>query len=180
MGTRGLTIVKLDGEARIAQYGQWDHYPSGQGITALEFCREHLTNDAGSLQFKSAVKAARFITDDEYNDLWKEVGVDLEACDGWVNLEDSGRFKEKYPHLTRDIGAGILQMVYDGATDLRDSHEFAEDGLFCEGIYVVDLDERKLQVYYMDCSYPQRPSAEFDFDKLPDDDMFLEICEGGE
>ena len=35
MGTRGLTMVVSKGKTRVAQYGQWDHYPSGQGRTAF-------------------------------------------------------------------------------------------------------------------------------------------------
>ena len=34
MGTRHMIGVVKDGIPRIAQYGQWDGYPSGQGVTA--------------------------------------------------------------------------------------------------------------------------------------------------
>lgn len=37
MGTRNLTAVYLDGQYKVAQYGQWDGYPEGQGITVLTF-----------------------------------------------------------------------------------------------------------------------------------------------
>ena len=30
MGTRHLIAVQLDGEYKIAQYGQWDGYPEGK------------------------------------------------------------------------------------------------------------------------------------------------------
>lgn len=41
MGTRGLTMVICDGETKVAQYGQWDHYPEGNGITCLEFTKRY-------------------------------------------------------------------------------------------------------------------------------------------
>lgn len=43
MGTRNLTAVYLDGQYKVAQYGQWDGYPEGQGITALT--RERMDHD---------------------------------------------------------------------------------------------------------------------------------------
>lgn len=39
MGTRNLTMVMVDGVYKVAQYGQWDGYPSGQGITVFIFSR---------------------------------------------------------------------------------------------------------------------------------------------
>jgi hypothetical protein len=40
MGTRNATIVIKDNKTKVAQYGQWDGYPSGQGVTALNFLRQ--------------------------------------------------------------------------------------------------------------------------------------------
>jgi len=37
MGTRNLTVVIYKGKPCIAQYGQWDGYPQGQGYTILDF-----------------------------------------------------------------------------------------------------------------------------------------------
>ena len=37
MGTRNLTTVIKNSETKVAQYGQWDGYPGGQGLTALKF-----------------------------------------------------------------------------------------------------------------------------------------------
>ena len=36
MGTRNLTAVYLDGQYKVAQYGQWDGYPEGQGIASAQ------------------------------------------------------------------------------------------------------------------------------------------------
>ena len=37
MGTRHLIEVKSGGELKVAQYGQWDGYPTGQGIGIANF-----------------------------------------------------------------------------------------------------------------------------------------------
>jgi hypothetical protein len=42
MGTRNLTkVIDKNGELVVAQYGQWDGYPSGQGVNMLSFISEH-------------------------------------------------------------------------------------------------------------------------------------------
>ena len=37
MGTRNLITVTLNKKKVVAQYGQWDGYPEGQGKTVHEF-----------------------------------------------------------------------------------------------------------------------------------------------
>jgi len=32
MGTRHLICAKINNEYKLSQYGQWDGYPSGQGV----------------------------------------------------------------------------------------------------------------------------------------------------
>lgn len=70
MGTRGLTAVMVDGEYKVAQYGQWDHYPDGQGKTALAFCRENLSTAKGQKAFKAKLGQVEFSEDEDA----------LEAC----------------------------------------------------------------------------------------------------
>lgn len=58
MGTRHLTAVFVDGEYKVAQYGQWDGYPEGQGLTCLEFARSVLANKTDRAAFAEKVRAA--------------------------------------------------------------------------------------------------------------------------
>lgn len=124
MGTRNLTAVMLNGEYKIAQYGQWDGYPSGQGLTALEFLR-----DANIADFKKSVSECRFLSSDELDELGKT---------DW---------KKTHAHLSRDRAAEILGLVDGGVRELKNSIGFAGDSLFCEYAYIVDLDKETFEVF---------------------------------
>lgn len=43
--TNNLTSVWFESKYRIAQYGQFDGYPSGQGLTVLHFLRNIVNED---------------------------------------------------------------------------------------------------------------------------------------
>lgn len=143
MGTRNLTMV-IEGEKPvIAQYGQWDGYPSGQGATALRFLKTRSLK-----KFKEKLKLIRFATKEdiaEVEDWLKTIGVD----DGWMTMEQSAQYQRKYPLLTRDNGAEILFMIQDlnESVFLTDSSDFAKESLFCEWAYVIDLDKNTFEVY---------------------------------
>lgn len=140
MGTRHLTMVVLDGQTRVAQYGQWDGYPDGQGRTVLDFLA-HM--DRQLLEQK--VRASRFITDEEYNEAWKKTG----ATGDWATQEQADKFNAQFPALSRDHGADILQFICahpDGVV-LKDSSSFGLESLFCEWAYVIDLDKNVLEFY---------------------------------
>jgi len=135
MGTRHLTCVKHDGKYKVAQYGQWDGYPSGQGVDALTFLRDEFKRD----KFIERLNACRFCTPEELKAFWTAAGAD---DSGWCNMETASKFEAEHPQLYRDMGAGVLKFIQDseGEVLLKDELPFAADGLFCEWVWVVDLD----------------------------------------
>ena len=144
MGTRNLTMVISNGETKVAQYGQWDGYPSGQGKTVVNFIKKNSVK-----KFKEVLEKVKWINkrkQKEIDDFFKSIG----CTNGWMNMDQSKLYHEKYPLLTRDNGAQILQMIMDCKDRtiwLHDSTDFASDSLSCEWAYVLDLDKRVLEVY---------------------------------
>lgn len=144
MGTRGLTMVVSKGKTRVAQYGQWDHYPSGQGRTALEFLR-----NVDFKQFAKKLYRCKFIKRKKQ----KEIDSFLESmgcANGWMTMAQAEQYKIKFPYLSRDHGAGILRLIMNSVDKeiwLYDQTNFAADSLFCEYAYVIDLDKRTFEIY---------------------------------
>lgn len=141
MGTRNLTAVYMDGEYKVAQYGQWDGYPEGQGMVALDFLRS-MDED----KFKRALRNCSYIDAVELANLWQRYGADEH---GIISICDASRMEKDNPQLSRNTGAQILQMVQDHpeGMKLQDSINFAADGLFCEWAWVIDLDKRTFEGY---------------------------------
>ncbi len=149
MGTRNLTMVISGAETKVAQYGQWDGYPSGQGATALLFL---LKADLGKL--KQHADKCKWISDNECEELEK-------------TFDNETKFYKEYPQFTRDTAAEILKYVYNCEKEeipMVDSSSFAADSLFCEWAYVIDLDKQTFEVYE---GFNQSPLPETDrFSKM--------------
>lgn len=121
MGTRHLIVVTSQNKTKVAQYGQFDGYPSGQGSDILNFIFS-----VNLSEFKEKVDNLSFYTDDE------------------VDILDV----KKHPEISRDTSSEILNLIYSGkATKVYSNERFAADGLFCEYCYVLDLDTNKFEVY---------------------------------
>jgi hypothetical protein len=79
------------------------------------------------------------------------------------------------------MGAEILEYIADGKTDhvARDL-EFESDGLFCEGVFEVDLDRNVFETRIP--GYGERESrvVSFPLDDLPTDDEYLDVAEPDE
>lgn len=185
MGTRNLTVVFLDGEYKVAQYGQWDGYPEGQGITALNFARQ-LRDSTRKDVFMQKVRRVINISADEVERIWKE--------------KDNWRFDEfsmLHPNLSRDTGANILNLIMnsDVGVKLYNEIDFAADSLFCEWLWLIDLDNNTFEGYQ---GFNQKPltesdrfyfledkeenqgefhavklAAKWNLDSLPDDEEFI-------
>ncbi|MFN6965166.1 MAG: hypothetical protein ACK4S4_15580 [Pyrinomonadaceae bacterium] len=166
MGTRGLTCVVVDGEFKVAQYGQWDHYPEGQGKTIAEFMQK-IYDDGRLDEFRAAVRECRRITPKEHKARWERVVGKPIPESGLVLMDDADKFRKVYPELDRDAGGEILDLVMNGARDLQLEVEFAADSLFCEWAYVVDLDNEMIEVYAG--FNKDRPKGRFARIKLPKD-----------
>lgn len=145
MGTRNLTCVFADGAYKVAQYCQWDGYPSGQGMTVLKF----LSTPGNITKLKANLPKLSFATEAQIKKAWVAAGADPKA--EWVNTDVSDRFNKINPQLSRDTGADVLGMIANlGPKDtllLKNDIAFAGNGLFCEWCYVIDFDLGVLQVY---------------------------------
>lgn len=196
MGTRHLICAVKDGKYRIAQYGQWDGYPAGQGASILEFLK---SNKVDAL--KENMLKCSWLSDEEAEAMWKEFGVDTKK-DRFVSSKIADKFYAKYPELNRDTGAEILTLVADTGSGLKliDSIDFACDSVFCEWAYVIDFDKNTFEIYKgfndkpLDKSerffsenlvnysssttyYPVRLIATYPLSELPTSEDFITQCD---
>lgn len=133
MGTRNSTLVYMDGKTKVAQYGQWDGYPTGQGKTIAEFLKK-----VDLPKFKKQIKALKTYTAKEVKKLWGNVR-DLSV--------DVDNFKKARPELSRDTAAEILELIHNGrVTKVELDENFKNDTLFCEYYYEIDLDKNTISV----------------------------------
>jgi hypothetical protein len=170
MGTRHLIMVMLDGQYKVAQYGQWDGYPEGQGVKVLDFLRSHNVE-----VFKSQVRKVRYLAPEE------------------VERESRTNYCGDHDEFSRDTSAGILPLIYSGEVSiLHNQEDFIKDSLMCEWAYVIDLDKNTFETYrgfnksplnerarfyyggkqdggYYPCSLVRS----FHFTQLPTDEYFL-------
>ncbi len=180
MGTRNLTLVKdKEGKTKVAQYGQWDGYPEGQGSTILNFIRSKENRDTlaevlKNVQFFNLEVAPQSIKD--YIE-----GYD-KRCAAWSNEPDNRTEADRYWFdnlISRDVCGKILENLiainvellpaeFEKVIYLQDKSGFADDSLFCEWAYRVNYQTSKLEVYVNG----KTKVIEFDFEHLPDEDDF--------
>lgn len=179
MGTRNLTMVVHEGKIKLAHYCQWDGYFDSAGEKILEF----LKTDFKPEVFVQNLAKVEAISATELEKQWKELG-------GVADL-----VKEKHFNWSRDCsGAEALKMVQDGKMTVQYLNTtFAYDSLFCEFLYLLDMDRYVWEIYVgfnkdklpkkarfykdkpnEDGYYAVRLFAEIPFDKLPTDLKKLE------
>lgn len=205
MGTRNLTCVVSDGEYKVAQYGQWDGHPEGSGKFILKFLKE-----VDLETFKKRIAQLRFLAEEESDQANDEIGKyreGLSSDDLVLFREEDGEriwrptpeLYEKYLarpfiHLNRDLGCKILDFVMRYNEPLQNDIGFAGSSLFCEWVYVVDLDNDQFEVYrgfnkepvppgerFTDFPgekeyFPVKLLATFKLGQLPSEEEFLERC----
>lgn len=200
MGTTNLTCAVIDGEYKVANYAQWDGYPSGQGITILEFIRDKMDRPL----MEKRLREITFLNDEE---------IEL--------INESKKFPQQF---SRDVGGRIFEFIQNGkyrSSELQvpsykykevehlwemdklvNQLSFAADSLFCEYAYVVDFDKNTFEVYkgfvksphkgerFSDLEfekshrntqyYPVKHWKTFDLNDLPTNEVFLEELDENE
>ena len=142
MGTRHLIMAVKDGKTRLAQYGQWDGYPSGQGVDVLKF----VSSKQRRAKLSKVLDKVQFLTQADLDRGYEKVGVQKGAFG--LNKKQSDSFNRMFPLLSRDHGANILTLLLSAdKPQLVNSEEFAGDSLFCEWAYVIDFDKQTFEVY---------------------------------
>lgn len=165
MGTRGTTTVIVGGETKVSQYGQWDHYPEGQGLVALRFLR-----DSGKLDaLRRNAELARPALQKDFDEVadpankqpmwpWGDLFTDevKAAKKAWF---------EKFGWATRDTGAEILELIADGHVPVVN---LDLDKSWGEGFPTVNFDEGTFTFEY------HGESNTWSLDALPTDEEFLD------
>jgi hypothetical protein len=179
MGTRGFVGFVVDGTEKIS-YNHWDSYPCGVGLNVLEWLRG-------------------VVADNE--DQQRELAKTLAAVDEDASPTDEQlkRFSEFHnPNVSRGNDWYALLRETQGkpgeilkAGFYCDAKEFPLDSLFCEWGYLIDFDNRVLEVYEgfqqtqptegrwahetgtTNGYAPVKRVATFAFDALPADAEFL-------
>lgn len=138
MGTRHLIICKVNKKVKVAQYGQWDGYLSGQGIKIAEFIQDNLSDSFSMDYFIRKLNTIEFFSETE-----------LKKIDSFAD-EMLKKGLAYPPQLSRNTGADILEIInnIDQPTfKLVNSEAFGEDDVFCEYSYVLDFDSKNLEIY---------------------------------
>ncbi|MET3536703.1 hypothetical protein [Chryseobacterium limigenitum] len=194
MGTRNLTMVIYNNETKIANYGQWDGFPEGNGLTILSFLNEKENIE----KLKEILPKIRFENDQDIKEK-SEFSKSIGAREGWVNMDQTELYDKKYPLDSRNLGGAILDKLLEYQNEseivLIDSEKFAADSIWCQWAYVVDLDKNTLEVYGglnesgisqkdrffhlhnpKDRIRPVKIIKTFSLDRLPDAEKFISEC----
>lgn len=116
MGTRNTTRIYFNNELRVAQYGQWDGYPSGQGKDFMNFC-------ASKYNMKALYNAIRnqnepFLSSEELDVLERGRRALFREIDDsnlpMTSKDRITRYLSNSFEWHRDLGASILYRIAFG------------------------------------------------------------------
>jgi len=178
MGTRNLTmVIDKAGETKVAQYGQWDGYPSGVGICVLAFLRDKKLVK----QFLTNLQKVRFM-DAKGKDKDFAESYDKNAPE-WSSQPDNRTEEQKEwfnKYITRDLAEEVLTNIANSKDEeiiLIDRTNTGKSDGWVEWSYIINFKENTLSVH----GHIDAPAIKvYDLKKLPTDEEFLKDLEGEE
>lgn len=172
MGTRGFMGFVVDGELK-GQYNHFDSYPAGLGEDVLDWISAVDEDTA-----RQSVKNLAVISDEDA----VPTQADFERFGAYWQNVSAG---QDWYSLLRNCQGNPDEVLASGV--ILDGTNFPADSVFCEWGYVVDFDNRVLEVYKgfqkaphdlgrfasMENNdpryYPIALVGTFSFDELPED-----------
>lgn len=173
MGCRHVTCVYANGQFAFVHVCLHEGYPAVMGLEVLNFLTPENIDD-----LRDGLEFVKILSEEE--------------------ARNSGLHKTAGVGILEDLAEAGSQPESGKRVETSMDLEFANDGMFCEWAYVVNLDAKVLQVYRgleseeaVD-SNPEKNlfakvgvtrqelKATFAFDKLPERDEFVLVCEIGE
>jgi hypothetical protein len=118
MGTRHRqAVITKEGQLKVQQYGQWDGYPSGQGVEILNFLKS-----ANLEKYQEELGKLKILTDAEVE-----------------KIDNEKDWDKKYPFLSRDCGSKIHSMITEGKVPFVYHIQEKEAQQWCEGFYTINF-----------------------------------------
>lgn len=176
MGTRSLTmVIDQKGTKKVAQYGQWDGYPSGVGSGVLDFLKDKELFK----KFKSKLSNVRFL--DEKGKDKAFIESYNENAPKWSNEPDNRTEEQKRwfdTYCTRNLAHKVLINIANAGKDaeiiLIDSEDTAKGDGWVEYSYVINLKKNTLSVHgHVDC----KPMKVYKLNNLPKKSEFIKELE---
>ena len=178
MGTRHLTIViDKNNILKVAQYGQWDGYPAGQGITILNFIKDK--NNINLLEKRFDI--IKFYNTDTH-DIDKYIDDYNKKAPEWTKDPDNRTAADRYwwdMTQSRDLGGDILYNLISLNLELLPQEhnkniylfndiDFLKDSLMCEYAYCINLYRSKFMIFK---GFNKDKSKEHQFCKTSDEEI---------
>lgn len=187
MSTRGLMGFVVNGEVK-ATYNHCDSYPGWLGLRTLRFVKDNLTRlddlfiEVDNIRLVNADTPATDAEVAEFERLANRSVGTRDTRDWYVLLHEAQGDYYTYVQI------GVMV----------DQQKFAQDSLFCEWAYLINLDTNEIEVYegfqkdphnegrFADWQVvrhdprgyqPVRLVHTFSFDDLPSDNDFIQILE---
>jgi hypothetical protein len=136
MSTRGTLGFRLNGQDKVT-YNHSDSYPSWLGVRVLSFVRN--TTEAEM----TAIADKITLVDDCTPPTPEQIQICVDA--GMCNLTVANQSETDWYCLMRNAQGDLN--TYKTIPFMIDSANFLEDSLFCEWAYIINLDEKTLEIY---------------------------------
>lgn len=159
MGTSSLICIWYKGRFVVAQYSQFDGYLEGQGSRILKF----LIKPENIERLKAGLEHIKVVSEEEVDEIREKVEQDGMArelagdptASPFMFSFNGSEFDKLFPSLSQLTGAKILEVISQSTPEsplpIYMELDFANNSLFCEWAYCVDLDTRTFEIFRGGC-----------------------------